>query len=203
MSTGTYTRYTPLHAQHFLADECGTFLRCFYQGSTQSHVEISARIVFAVSAAIEQHGHKWHSCVLTAPNLEAPQASSTTFSNRMEKVRRDLERMKDRWNGPDSMAPSAEILSDLDNVLGALPEDTATPEVEVEDSGGLTLRWQAEGASSSLSLVFHGNGSALAIKTSLGEPAFAISRRLDVEQGNAIARFLARDDMLAEALVHG
>ena len=122
----------------------------------------------------------------------------------MEKCRRDLERLKDGWNGVGSLAPTPAILADLDHVLTALPEGATAPEVEVdEDTGHVTFRWQDNGASSALSIVISGTKQILAVSTSLGANPFATSRRFDVTNGDAIAHFFDRNNQAAEVLVHG
>lgn len=117
----------------------------------------------------------------------------------MEKVQRDLERLKDGWNGEGSLAPSEAVLADFQRFVGVLPILIGAPDVEVdEDTGHVALRWSSKRAG--ISFVLRGTGQALCVKTTMGQPARVTSRSFDLAmEGPAVARYLADPD-LADAL---
>lgn len=87
------------------------------------------------------------------------QWSSGSHPGMAQKVVRELGRLTDGWAGPDSVAPSANILRDIQLVASSLPSSTRTPDAEVDpDDGSVVLRWMQEGALRSFSLTFVGQG---------------------------------------------
>ncbi|TBD68308.1 hypothetical protein ELH16_08570 [Rhizobium ruizarguesonis] len=84
---------------------------------------------------------------------------SSRHRNVAQKVVRELGRLKNGWAGSGSVAPSANILRDIQLVASSLPSSTRSPDVEVDpDDGSVVLRWMQEGALRSFSLTFVGQG---------------------------------------------
>ena len=110
---------------------------------------------------------------------------------RMEKIQRDLERLRDGWAGQDSKAPSSQTLTDFERLVSALPSDIRLPEVEVDDETGyVTLRWSSPIVG--LSFVLRGSGKALFVRTTVGQPTVVSSRTFDLgPDTHGIARYLA------------
>ncbi|MBY3066217.1 hypothetical protein HFO74_22820 [Rhizobium laguerreae] len=79
--------------------------------------------------------------------------------NVAQKVVRELGRLKNGWAGLDSVAPSGNILRDIQLVASSLPSSTRSPDVEVDpDDGSVVLRWMQQAALRSFSLTFVGEG---------------------------------------------
>lgn len=122
------------------------------------------------------------------------------FIGRMEKIQRDLERLRDGWSGPGTKAPSEQTLTDFYRLVGAMPAAIRTPEVEVDDETGyITLRWSSQ--TIGLSFVLRGTGKALLVRTNVGQPTVVSSRTFDLgSQAHSIARYLASDPAFQDAL---
>jgi hypothetical protein len=126
----------------------------------------------------------------------------TDFIARVEKTRRELDRLQDGWCGPDSRAPSSGVLADFDRILTAIPTGALSPEVEVDDeTGNLTLRWSSTDRAVGFSFVLRGDRRALAVKTVLGDGPIVTSKTFDLVDGQAaIERYLATDENVAGAI---
>lgn len=121
-----------------------------------------------------------------------------------ERIRRDLERLKDGWGGSGTIAPSTAALAEAELLLDALPTQTREPEVEVdEETGHITLRWTPSGVATSLAFLMRGSGAILAVKTSVGGAPVASSKSFTTDTASEhIARYLASDDAILDALTH-
>ncbi len=87
------------------------------------------------------------------------QWSSSIHPSMAQKLVRELGRLTNGWSGPDSIAPSANVLRDIQLVSSSLPSFTRTPEAEVDpDDGSVVLRWIDGDASRSFTLTFVGQG---------------------------------------------
>jgi hypothetical protein len=129
----------------------------------------------------------------------APKAKGTLVA-RLEKVQRDLERLQDGWNGVGSKAPSPSTLNEFYLFAGALPAALRAPEVEADDeTGHVTVRWTSRTVA--VSFILRGDGSALMVRTLVGQPTVVTSKAFDLRQDlHGVARFLASDAILADAL---
>lgn len=67
----------------------------------------------------------------------------------------DLYNIEDGWNGPDSRAPSEEVKSDLCTLALYVDLDVREPDVEVDEDGSVSLRW--ENSEYSFALTLNGN----------------------------------------------
>ncbi len=135
--------------------------------------------------------------VITAPRTVRP-----NFMKRVEKICGDLERLQDGWCGDESLAPSVRTLSDLYQLLVAIPTDAQVPDVEVdEETGHVALRWTKPEQGAGFSFVLRGDGRALAVKTEFGAVTRVTSKPFSVaKEQDAIARYLASDDAILGAL---
>lgn len=87
------------------------------------------------------------------------QRYQATHSSVAQKVVRELGRLKNGWSGAGSVAPSDNILRDIQLVASSVPSLTRAPDVEVDpEDGSVVLRWMEAGASRSFSLTFVGQG---------------------------------------------
>lgn len=198
MNVSTLSKFAPIHAQAILTDD-----RNSHHGFNQAR-GVCTNIWYDTVGCVTRTMANPNSHFVIIGGMFAPPLSVLTFSTRMERYRRDLERLKDGWAGPGSVAPSSAVLADLDRVLAELPEHYDIPEVEVDpDSGHVTLRWQAQGAQEALAFVISGSRQVLAITTLLGAEPTVASRRFDVAHNDSIARFVERNDHIAKVLVHG
>ncbi|MHA6288090.1 hypothetical protein [Maricaulis sp. CAU 1757] len=103
---------------------------------------------------------------LNAPGVPArPQDGTNGFHARFERTLKDLGRLVDGWAGEGSLAPSEAILLELETVaVGAIPNDCALPEVEVEDdTGAVTLRWTSENRDKQISMFLGGTGTVILV----------------------------------------
>jgi hypothetical protein len=133
--------------------------------------------------------------------VKRPRRSAPAFRDKMERTRRDLERLADGWCGEGSAAPSESVFSDLDRLLEALPENTTVPQVEVDqDTGAVTLRWQRDGLDRALSFIVKGTGQIIAADISLSGKPRAESRRFEATNCEAVERYVASDSELTELL---
>lgn len=199
MTTQLLSTYAPLHADALLRGEAST---C--GGTSLEMLRPVCRGDWFDGGNLRPVIRK-HNIFYIVGNFTRPpsEGRSASFSKRVERHRSDLERLTDGWCGAGSLAPSAPVLSDLDALLSALPEDTAVPEIEVdEDSGKVTLRWQPEQAARALSFVINGSGNILAIMTTLGDEPLVSSRVFNVKAIDAVTRFADSEPELAEVLVH-
>jgi hypothetical protein len=80
-----------------------------------------------------------------------------TLRNAMSAIS-DLECLRDGWNGDSSLAPSEYVKSDLRAIAPYLG-NARSPEMEVDEDGSVSLRWEADDRM--LALTFHGNGRAI------------------------------------------
>jgi hypothetical protein len=202
MNVEALSKYAGMHAQTLLGEDAVLPIRCIQHSGHTLGASVWYETTSPISgiAGFSGLGSR---IVLLDSSFCSAQAPIPVVSE-IEKIRRDLERLKDGWNGDGSSAPSSEVLSDLDQVLAALPEGAATPEVEVDDdTGHITLRWQDNEGQQALSIVVSGTKQLLTVTTTLGEEPFATPRRIDASNGEAVARFLDREEANAKVLVHG
>ena len=131
--------------------------------------------------------------------LESPKMA---FRDRFDAICSALERLKDGWSGPSSIAPASSAITDLNKLLPAIPAEAAVPEVEVDEAqGDITLRWTKPGHSTGFSFVLRGDGRALGVKTAIGEKTRVTSHPFDLRRDQErIARFLVSDEAIAQAL---
>lgn len=86
-----------------------------------------------------------------------------------ERALSEVERLKDNWAGPGSVAPPNKVVADLRFFLSLLEPKTRAPETEVDiDDGSVTLRWYSQG--STFSCIFSGDGAVIGVFSSLTEP---------------------------------
>ncbi|NTG09279.1 hypothetical protein [Rhizobium rhizogenes] len=88
-----------------------------------------------------------------------------------ENLVRELGRLVNGWDGPESIAPSERVLLDIQQVAASLPSKTRAPEAEVDpDDGTVILRWLNEDASRSFSLTFMGRGNVTGFYSAENSP---------------------------------
>jgi hypothetical protein len=111
----------------------------------------------------------------------------------------DLSRIPEEWAGPDSKAPSAEVLRDVARVFAAFGPGTAPPEAEVdEDDGAVTLLWQR--GREAFSLMLNGDGNVTGVVSPYGEsyrtwtlPVLKADRIAIRLQDEPVSRLLRRE----------
>lgn len=86
------------------------------------------------------------------------QSGASLPANSVVRLIAELDSLGDGWNGPASVAPSEYVKSDL-NALADVLKTLPTPEVEADDDGSISLRWEA--GTRMLALTLHGNGRAI------------------------------------------
>lgn len=105
-----------------------------------------------------------------------------------DRVARELESLKDGWAGAGSIAPSADIVSEIESVLDRFPSNALMPSIEVEeDDGSVAIRWIAADGASSFALVFRGRGKVVGISATANPPR-SVSWVADVSDEIRLAR---------------
>jgi hypothetical protein len=100
-----------------------------------------------------------------------PKVESRLWSNAMADCVDRLGRMVDGWAGPGSVAPTTEILEEVQEFTPILPLRTRIPEIEVEPGDGeVKLAWRASSQPRSLAVAFSGDGVARVLQANLDEP---------------------------------
>jgi hypothetical protein len=160
--------------------------------------------------AIVLHGHRSSGRYVVIANRNATQQfvipvhSLEPFAARpkgtlqadapFEKLLSEVERLKDHWAGPDSVAPPKEVVRDLRAFLSQLEPKTRVPEVDVDtDDGSVTLRWPV--GNSVFSCVLSGKGAVTGVFSSLKDQRPA-SWRCKVDE-NALRRVLESPEVRA------
>ncbi|HKR92648.1 hypothetical protein [Novosphingobium sp.] len=100
----------------------------------------------------------------------APRYKAVGWSSCVERMVLDIGRLEAGWDGPGSIAPSPQLLRDIEKTLSVLPVHTREPDVEVDSSdGSVCMRWETPAEDQVLSLTFPGNGKVVFVSLVFGQ----------------------------------
>lgn len=137
-----------------------------------------------------------HTAIPVARNDEP-----SAFVRGMDRIIQSLGRLQDGWNGDESRAPNEATVSQVQALLGVIPPKASLPDVEVEeDTGSVTLRWANPTSETVFSFVIAPDGSALAVKTTVGPETRVSSTRFGHGETGAVARYLEDDSAVGAAI---
>ncbi|WP_436124121.1 hypothetical protein [Aminobacter sp. LjRoot7] len=108
-----------------------------------------------------------------------------------------LERLRNGWAGPQSIAPSKEIVRDISLAAVSMEKVLVAPDIEVDEDGTVVFEWKNGGRS--FCLTFTGNGTVVGTISpwNAAEPPWranvkdeiAIAEKLETE---SISAFIGR-----------
>jgi hypothetical protein len=110
-------------------------------------------------------------------------ASTSTVGDRIVS---ELGRIKDGWAGEGTVAPTNQIVTDVESAIERLPVFAKMPAIEIdEEDGTVALRWLAQDRNSSLSLVFRGNKRVTGVFATIAPPrsttwSFSVSEEIQI-----------------------